>query len=331
MKNPKPRDLEVVPLKKYREPRYPVAGDFDMAVLRGQPYPFSSRFRSWATTIGASSLICSLVSGEEPAGDGTGNPFSVAKSGLPFRSSPFGTGQPSYLSQEIAREIIDRIFAEKGFKLQQDFVYRKDDIAFKATGFDAKARVGYVWADWNSLDPADAIIHWIDEQFSKKSIEQLIDTDQGEPAKLEASAGYLVQVMEERYQGGQFKAEVEKATSIKSLPDRLRALADIFEKAKATESEEKVSLREMKSLEAGDGKDRDFVAVISQRQFEYQEYPTTPELQKKFEAARLIKDDAERAKAYQELQKEAASETLKRLEGSVRDYLEWARGQGLQN
>ena len=44
-----------------------------------------------------------------------------------------------------------------------------------------------------------------------------------------------------------------------------------------------------------------------------------------------IDDKEKRTEALKKLQKEAASATLKQLEESVRDYLEWARGQGLQN
>lgn len=331
MKKSQPRDLEVKPLKKYREPRYPIAEDFDLTVLRAQPYPFSSRFRSWATTLGASSLICSLVSGEQPAAKEKGNPFTVATSGLPFRTSPYGTGQPSYLSQEQAREIIDKIFAEKGFKLQKDFDYRKDDIAFKATGFDAKARVGYVWGDWDSLDPADAIIRWMDGRFSKEQIEQLIEANQENSDNLKQNAENFVRVLERKDQEKKFETQIGEVKAIENIPDRLRAMAALFEKLKPQESDQKVSLREMSALEANVEKDREFVAVISQRQFSYHSGPTTPEMGKAWEAAMAIEDKEKRAEALKKLQEEAASATLKQLEESVRDYLEWARGQGLQN
>ena len=71
--------------------------------------------------------------------------------------------------------------------------------------------------------------------------------------------------------------------------------------------------------------------MISQRQFSYHSGPTTPEMQKAWEAAMAIEDKEKRTEALKKLQKEAASATLKQLEESVRDYLEWARGQGLQN
>jgi len=331
MKKSQPRNLEVKPLKKYREPRYPITQDFDLSVLRAQPYPFSSRFRSWATTLGASSLICSLVSGEEPPANEKGNPFTVAKSGLPFRTSPYGTGIPSYLSLEQAREIIDKVFADGGFKLQKDFDYRKDDIAFKATGFDAKAKVGYVWADWNTLDPADAIINWMDGNYTKESVERFIEENKDKPDNLKQYADQIGRMLERKDPEKKFEAQIAQARAIENLPERMRAMSALLETFKAKESDEKVSLREMKALEANAAKDRDFVAVISQRQFAYHRGFRDPEMQKAWQEANAIEDPAERAEAMRKLQMEEASATLKQLEESVRDYLEWARGQGLQN
>ncbi len=331
MKKPQSRGLEVKPLKKYREPRYPIAEDFDMAVLRAQPYPFSSRFRTWATTIGASSLICSLVSGEEPPVKEKDNPFTVAKSGLPFRTSPYGTGAPSYLSLEQARAIIDKVFADNGFQLQKDFAYKKDDIAFKATGFDAKARVGYVWGDWNSLDPTDAIINWMDGNYTKESVEQFIEENKDKPDNLKLHADRLVMLLERKDIGSKHVMQIGQVRAIENLPDRLRAATELLEKLKPKESDEKVSLREMKALEENTQKDRDFVAVISQRQFLYHAWDRSPEMQKAWQEAYAIKDPEKQAEALKKLEEQQASATLKQLEESVRDYLEWARGQGLQN
>ena len=193
---------------------------------------------------------------------------SVAKSGLPFRTSPYGTGQPAYLSEDIARETIEKVFVENGFRLAPGFRYRKGDISFQTTGFDTDARVGYVWADWDSLDPSDAIIRWSDASFSKESIQRLIENTRNDPDDLKEFADYLVRRFEIVYKESS-ETHIEKVKSISDIPKRLEALSELYEKAKEKESDDKVSLREMNALNDDADDERDFIAVISQYQFAY--------------------------------------------------------------
>ena len=171
------------------------------------------------------------------------------------------------MQDDLARKIIGRVFAEEGYKLEEDFAYDRDGVAFTADGYSPESRVGYVFGSWKTLD-GDAVISW---------------QNRGEPSN----------------SGDKKKLSLEEA-------ERL-----------------------VKRAEEG----KEYVAVISQYDMRFAQSgwgPRTKERQEAYAKAAKIEDAGARRAEYQRLAEIAAQETLQKLEKAVRQYISWARSQGLQ-
>ena len=85
--------------------------------------------------------------------------FTLAKSGLPHRSSPYGTGLPQRLTEAQARAVIEKVFKEEGYDLRPDYRVRSHNVSFDAQGYDPGKKVGFVFAHWGNLGDG-AIVSW---------------------------------------------------------------------------------------------------------------------------------------------------------------------------
>jgi hypothetical protein len=94
--------------------------------------------------------------------------------------------------------------------------------------------------------------------------------------------------------------------------------------------EEFLSLEEATKLETELPKKKEFVAVISQ--FDFRHMTRTGEAQRDYWVKSLLQAETD-PKAKEELRREfedLAKDQLKLLERNVREYIAWARTQGLQ-
>ncbi|MBI3099362.1 MAG: hypothetical protein HYY93_14145 [Planctomycetes bacterium] len=166
----------VRPVRRYRKPEYPSHRDPDPTLHPVPvPYPFAGRAAAAIASLGLTALLqtscskdpsTSAAPGTQPAAapdsgskPPSRNPFAVAESGLPFQTSPFGTGAPERLEEKLVRRIADRIFKEAGYTLRRYHPYDRDGVSFVADGYDPEKKVGYVHGTWETLDQ-DAIVHW---------------------------------------------------------------------------------------------------------------------------------------------------------------------------
>lgn len=160
----KRRLLQVKPVRRYRSARYPSHTEPDPTLHPTPvPYPFGAKFVAAAASLGAAALFRPAAA-EDPAQDAKPeNPFKVEASGLPFRTSPYGTGEPSRLEEDVARKLIDKLFRDAGYRLQTDFAYNREGVAFSASGYDPEKKVGYVFGTYQNLD-TDAVVSWREDK-----------------------------------------------------------------------------------------------------------------------------------------------------------------------
>lgn len=331
----KRNDLEVKAVKRYRIPQYPSYLEPDPTRFP-QPIPFPMRRKVLAAiaSVGIASTSCSPPT--KPDGQRVAAPISapttakprkayqcaqttvegevvtmttdhaldVAFSGLPHRTSPYGTGVPNYVSEELAREVIERVFRAEGYNLTPDQPYRADGIAFEMDGYDKGKRVGYVFAGRQSLD-LDGYASWMTPN---------VLTDQSRLDAIVSAAQY----------NPALKSVAEEIATARKLPDvgkQEAALQAVLEKHRA----KLLSLEEFKQLDEMAPRTKKFVAVISQFDRRFVEpFPDYEELQK----VSLIPDVGKREAAEKEIRMKAAQAAIEKLEECVRDYIEWARSQG---
>ncbi len=255
----------------------------------------------------------------DPAFPNPQNPFVSKNSGLPHRTSPYGTGQPSYLGDEAARKLIDRIFKEEGFDLAPHVLYDQDGVAFRASGYDRKRGIGYVWAWWPTLDE-DAIISWSHPATGLHEVPSAPQTIRD----WFKARDWRLQRLPPSLQGD--------AARIQAMPDGPE-MAKAFARFSKAYHAELLSMEEIKALDQAPGR-KEFVAVISQFDGRHASRgwgdPNSDRLRQLVEEAKRT-TDAKRAEAiHREILELEARDVLTVLERNVREYIAWARSQGLQ-
>ncbi|MBI4822590.1 MAG: hypothetical protein HY791_40390 [Deltaproteobacteria bacterium] len=265
------------------------------------------------------------------------NPFKLRHSGLPFASSPFGTGAPSYIPDELARRAIEKVFAGAGFELESEYRIEIGDVRFVASGFDERKRVGYIWATWANLDH-DAALSWRDpEDFETAGMTEQSTAD--DYAAYLAQASWMPEAERARLReefsvvprAADFDGTPDRPSKVRSAFARLRtweafrrAVAVIYRQTQSIDPL-KLSLVEARRLESLPV----HVAVISQfdRRFLFGQWADDSEAE--FRRIQAITDYAERRRAYQELGERRAADAIARLEAEVRSYVSWLGSQGL--
>ena len=326
-------ELRVKPVRRYRVPRYPSHTDPDPTQFPYPvPYPVSRKFAAAIASVGlAATTSCSnsdsptpavgaqplqVTSTAAPGNPGVENPFTAEISGLPHRTSPYGTGVPNYIDEELARRVIERTFRDAGYRLKANHPINDSGVACVANGYDERRKVGYVFAGWKSLE-GDALIRWW--------------APVGKPGD---TAGAIAALLEwSRYDDDikELAAEVEAARALPDPARREAALQAILEKR----GRERLSMAEIEKLQEQAPRTKRFIAVISQFDTRFAQGGwdsfTAEELaaqQRQREEIAGIPDPAKRDAALRELEEKAARAVIERLEKCVREYIEWARSQG---
>lgn len=321
---------------RYRVARYPSHADPDPSTYPDPvPFPFQREFLRAVAGVGlAAGLInCSPGSSQEGAGVSppreqavteapANTPFPLSVSGLPFRTSPYGTGQPSYISDQLARDAIDKIFRQAGFRLEKDFDYHRDGVRARLTGFDAKHRIGYVFADHRTLDE-DGYVSWATAKAGALT----------EPTDDPATARQWLSSMDWRF--GAISKDLQKsAQAVLAMKDGKPMLA-AYRKVHRQLHDHLLSMAEAKRLEEEAPKEKEFVAVISQfdnRLLDYGRWhrPPDPTLQKLIERYNKQIDPEAQKELGRKIEALRLKKQLETLERNVREYIAWARAQGLQ-
>ena len=299
--------LAVKPVRRYPAPSYPAWDDPDPVALLDTRYPFRRSALAVAAALGLAGVLHADEEVDDLARDKLTNPFTVATSGLPRQPLMFGTGAPSHLDDEVARKLIEKVFKEEGFELKRDVAYKRGDIEFVASGYNADKKIGYVWGSWDKLG-ADTLTRT-----------RIPAKDQ--PINAQWLGGFL---------GPDYKARYKKAVAVKDPEKRQKAFRELLDEQLAEDARREVSLEEMRTVNARAEQGKEFVAIISMydRRFEYSMWEPIedPEERRRIER---IEDPQKKAEAYKQNYEKRARQALDRLEGAVRRYIKWARTQGL--
>lgn len=324
------RELRVEPVRRYRVARYPSHIDPDPTTVPEKvPFPASGKFLAAIASLGLATTLTGCGESELPAGraaehqpsapGGPGaavleNPFRLELSGLPHRTSPYGTGVPAYIEEELARRVIERTFRAEGYHLKTDQPITDNGIAFVADGYDSDKQIGYVFADWQNL-AGDAYMSWAQPGPNPNSIDSL-------DALLQERSG--------QPDHAQLVAEAKAARALPDPARRKAALEALLTKL----GRDKLSLTEIEQLERRAPRTKRFIAVISQFDTRFAQgfgALTFEEIQaQQAERAKIqqIPDPAKRNAALREFEEKLARVVIERLEQSVREYIQWARSQG---
>lgn len=309
MKFKKETPLKVSPLVNYNVPKYPSFYD-NLEYAEKSNGLFSLR----QTSLIVASALTAMTYLPINAGDGVNkkfkNPFSVSKSGLPYRSSPYGTGAPTRLSDEAAKKFIKQIFKEEGIELKDDFKYNKSGNEFIVTSYNKKMNIGFVYGSYKTLDSIDALLGWSNSYGDYKKMDQKTAI---------------------RTIGKAYTKKIDEAFKLNDIKKRSTALEALHKESRKEISKSLLSLEEAKNLEKNAVLTKEFIAVISKYDSRISFYMTNPE--KDFEKIFEAKTKEERKKLYKEFQKDfakkrAATQVMD-LEENVRKYIKWAKSHGL--
>jgi len=258
----------------------------------------------------------SLADEARPPSKAGENPLRLELSGLPHQTSPYGTGAPSYIEDRIARSAIEKIFAEEGIALEKRYTYDNDGVAFVADGYNPKLKIGYFFGSWQTLDQ-DAIISWM----TRAEKEGGPPTQEELKRKLEWM-GYSADA--------ELKAEIGKAAGIQDEGQLRQAYDALARKS----GKSKLSLAEAQALEKRAEQGKEFIAVISQfdSRFITSRWGRVSSEEEAAEMKRIesLKTPKEKKDAWRTLKEKAAVRSVEALEKAVRQYIQWARAQGLQ-
>ena len=269
--------LRVKRVKRYHLARYPSHRDPDPTTYP-QPVPYPASWK-WVAALASAGLAATAgcngpsAAGSSPnaassAAPGNGsegtvatsatasatnvkrnaadNPFSIAVSGLPYRTSGYGTGVPSWIDSDLARRVIERTFKQQEVSLQPGYEVKDEEVQMVATGYNKDEKLGYVFVDWDNLD-VDALIQW---SMPKNVLE----------GKLEAKVAYLKQQSVRLPNGQALVAEIAAA---ENLPDPARRKAAL-QQVLADVSSKLVSMKEAQELEKRAVDGEQLIAVIRQ-------------------------------------------------------------------
>ena len=323
-------ELSVVPVKRYRVAKYPSYIDPDPTQAPYPiPYPWNGQAIAAFAALGIAAS-CSqrpeFDSMRQTGSPSTGapiatspdrgqhgarppNPFALEASALPYVSPEYGTGAPRYLEDDIARGVIERVFRQEGFHLQPRQQYNRDGITFIADGYDADHHIGYIFARDDNLD--DDALGW----QPAPGQHELIDY------RLSSLAYWAEQVGDSQ--------RLNDIRTAQQLPDPAKREA-AYRALLARDRPMKLSLVEAQKLIANGPSRGEFVAVVSQYDNRLIVSTWSTQLEADLAEAELLPDPAKRDAAIRAAREKAARQVVDELEQNVREYISWARSQGLQ-
>lgn len=321
MKSP---EFKVRRVTRYRVPKYPSHLEPD-PTLHPHPVAFPWKYGVVAAWLG---LSASGFGQQEkvPVAKAAemGNPFAMEKkgpgqwrsNGLPHQTASFGTGAPSYLSDAEAIKLIRKIFQEQGFPLQENVPFRADGVEFQADGYDPKHKIGFVFVNYNKMGEG-MLLSWQNQgQRGAQKIEEQILAAR--------TTDDLTRVIYRAWPilGQEGMTVLQNMVAAPPRPNPKEFLKKYLE-LKAEQDRKTLSMAEAGVLEKMEAKDKTFIAIVSQ-----------------FDARFMSMGDggtnislgvAKEELAPSELKKPKPQHTpLGQLERAVREYIAWARRNGLQ-
>lgn len=284
----------------------------------------------WVAAIGAAG--CAAMVFPADAGTPAENPFALSHSGLPHRTSLEGDQATWRVQEDIARELIERVFREEGVVLNPAHAYEDNEIAFQADGFDPGRKIGYVLAGPGNLEP-DALIDWLTAAVQRQD------------ASPELVQSYLETMRESLPENLRAQADAAlRFTDVKAQQEAIQYIrGEMWRQSGA--GRKRLSLEEARALERKAAAGEEFIAVISH----YDPRFTAPnhfvlaesKIRKKLDRASKVEDRTRRREKTKKIvnraqeeatkaQARASHEALARLEATTREYILWARTKGLE-
>lgn len=268
---------------------------------------------------------------------GDQNPFAqeLGFSGLPYVTSPYGTGAPTYLDAALAQKLITQLFAAEGLK-PQPATFTEEDFTASAQVYDPEERIGIIFGDgWNLAE--DVVIDWqmkrLDEIASGKMKLAPHEEKQWSQSVVQKAANLV-------WRAGSSEERIKDLGAMRKL-DSAQAKAQAYLDLIAKLDEPKLSMEEIKRADMMAEERQRYLAIITVLDSRFQFYVGgIPEFRARFEN---IADEAGKRKFASSKEKvewimeqeapiydEAKREQLVKLAQSVREYIAWARRNGLQ-
>lgn len=322
MKNP---EFKVRRVTRYRVPKYPSHLEPD-PTLHPRPVAFPWKYGVVAAWLGLSASGFGQQQ-KVPAAKAaeTGNPLAMEKhdasgqwklNGLPHRTSPFGTGAPSYLSDAEAVQLIRKIFQEQGFPLRENVPFRADGVEFQADGYDPQHKVGFVFVNYDKMGEG-MLNSWEDRgQPGAQTIDEQILA-----AKTPAEFHTVIFRAEPKI-GQEGAAVLRKMLGAAKGPNA-RQFLEKYSALKAEHDQKSLSLAEAGVLAKMEAKEKTFIAIVSQVDVRFMSQGDG--------GSNLSLGVSKEELDPSELKKPKPEHTpLGQLERAVREYIAWARRNGLQ-
>lgn len=355
--------LRVSRVRSYRVPRYPAHNDPDPTTTpQPIPYPWKSGVAAALLALGETSCdrgktesgtsksplwseraispsevteidqILAAALRETPKGDQ--NPFAQALgfSGLPHVSSSFGTGAPMPLDTVIAQKLITRLFTAEGLQ-PQPTTFTEDAFTATAQGYDPEKRIGFIIGAWGNLAD-DAVIGW------QTNYLKAIASGEAKPT---ASDEVRLREIIEEMDNGLVSLSDEQKQNLKAIRklETPQAKGQAYLALVAKLDEPKLSMAEIEHAEKVAEAHQRYLAIITvfDRRFEIPD-GGTPEFLIRLDAIeesaakKNFAAPSEKRKWIREQQAsinvEMRRQQLVKLAQSVREYIAWARRNGLQ-
>lgn len=238
------------------------------------------------------------------------NPFTFDNCRLPHYCSPCGTHSPRYLDQEVAKRTIELAFREAGYRLTQQYPFKRDGITCVADGYDPVHRIGFIYAYNDNLDRGDAFTGF---DSYKKSY------------AVDCSLGELVyQAMDDHDEV--LLREVEDARNLPTLDDRILSLRRLASRDRP----HRLSVAEAKRLIQRAEASGEFVAVVSHFDLRFDVDFWEDDFQNDSDVIDRIPDDVKRRHLSAIVRERMVRRTAEKLRQTVHDYIAWARSRGLR-
>lgn len=232
------------------------------------------------------------------------NPFTLDKCGLPHYCSPCGTHGFHFVHDEVALAVINRVFAEAGYRLQPRYRFDRGGVTFIADGYDPAHHLGYVYASYGNLD-LDGFRSW---ESPVSDLNLLHEADNAE-----------------------YEHEHELAKELRSILQlvNLTEREDAYRRLLSRDRPGKLSLAEASKVIAQWQDLGEYIAVISHFDTRFAVPDWREVLPADAKELEKIPDPAKRGLLAIALGAKMNLATEQLLARSVRDYITWARSHGL--
>lgn len=304
--------------------------------------PASSLRAQSLSPVNAASVRAAINAAMRQPVSGTQNPFAPGTKGasLPFVTSSYGTGIPTYIQEAVSRALIAEVFRAEGLSLKP-CVFHEDKLHFEATGYDPVKAAGFVLAGAKN-SAFDFYIEWEDHELIR--LGRLTEF----PRAVPDGYGYTVRsflgeavdrTVQSTAMSAEMLAEGEAITKLADLMEMCRR----YTAWRLKLDDAKLSAKEASQLDEDARQRRRYVAVIgsgdSRLALNRLRDPAQQTLADELilQMLQLGPDSPETARQKAALQKQiddmraaANARILEDFALSVREYIAWARRNGMQ-